>query len=95
VRLWDLATGKSLGPPFRHEQRVRTVAFSPDGQWVLTGSEDHTARLWEMPHPAAGTAAEVNLGAELLTGLRLDESDGIRLLDTSGWQERQKAHKAP
>jgi WD40 repeat protein len=30
-----------------HEKTIRSVAFSPDGQMVLTGSDDDTARLWE------------------------------------------------
>ncbi len=30
-----------------HELRVTSVAFAPDGQSVLTGAEDNTARLWD------------------------------------------------
>jgi tetratricopeptide (TPR) repeat protein len=30
-----------------HQNRVRTVAYSPDGKTVLTGSWDKTARLWD------------------------------------------------
>jgi hypothetical protein len=30
-----------------HKKGVRAVAFSPDGQWVVTGSEDNTARVWD------------------------------------------------
>ena len=37
---------------FRHGARILAVAFSPDGQTVLTGSEDNTARLW---NAATGT----------------------------------------
>jgi Flp pilus assembly protein TadD len=46
ARLWSAATGQSLGPPLRHQDRVPAVAFSPDGKAVLTGSRDGTARLW-------------------------------------------------
>jgi hypothetical protein len=39
--------GGSLGICLRHQDTVRAVAFSPDGQTVLTGSYDNTARLWD------------------------------------------------
>lgn len=31
-----------------HASFVRSVAFSPDGNFVVTGSDDHTARVWSM-----------------------------------------------
>ena len=30
-----------------HVDRVYSVAFSPDGNWVLSGSGDHTIRIWD------------------------------------------------
>src|SRR5690606_26141097 len=30
-----------------HEGPVHAVALSPDKRWVLTGSDDRTARLWD------------------------------------------------
>jgi hypothetical protein len=31
-----------------HSGPVNTVAFSPDGQWLASGSDDHTARLFKV-----------------------------------------------
>ena len=34
--------------PLRHDGTIRAVSFSPDGQTALTGSNDTTARLWDV-----------------------------------------------
>jgi WD40 repeat protein len=34
-----------------HQARVGSLAFSPDGQWLVTGSLDGTARLWSIGLP--------------------------------------------
>jgi WD40 repeat protein len=49
VPLWDVATCKpcALGP-FQHTGIIETLAFSPDGKIIVTGSHDMTARLWDV-----------------------------------------------
>jgi WD40 repeat protein len=47
AQLWDVATGRKIRSFTGHRSRVRSVAFSPDGLSVLTGSDDSSARLWE------------------------------------------------
>jgi WD40 repeat protein len=47
VRLWEAATGKPLGPPWKHPERLASLALSPDGKAVLLGTCNGTARLWE------------------------------------------------
>jgi eukaryotic-like serine/threonine-protein kinase len=52
ARLWDIATGKCLDPPFRlagpHQAVVYAVAFSPDDKKIITGSGDKAAHLWDV-----------------------------------------------
>jgi WD40 repeat protein len=46
VRLWDAATGRSIGRIIEHKHLVTAVSFSPDGRTILTGSKDYTVRRW-------------------------------------------------
>jgi hypothetical protein len=47
ARVWDAATGKTLGEPLRHEGSVISAQFSSDGTRIVTGSFDNTARVWD------------------------------------------------
>jgi WD40 repeat protein len=47
ARLWEVATGKPVGPPLVHRGPVSAVAICPNGQLFLTGGDDKTAQLWE------------------------------------------------
>ncbi|MCI0744603.1 MAG: protein kinase [Verrucomicrobia subdivision 3 bacterium] len=48
ARVWDAASGRELmsieGDP---NGFVQSVAFSTDGQWLVTGGDDGTARIWD------------------------------------------------
>jgi WD40 repeat protein/serine/threonine protein kinase len=47
ARVWEVASGKAVGEPMRHNGVVKSIAFSPDGKRVATASADGTARVWE------------------------------------------------
>src|SRR5262249_40724215 len=32
---------------FRHDESLLSASFSPNGNWVITASADHTARVWD------------------------------------------------
>src|SRR5262249_41964272 len=44
----DAATGAPLGPPLGHQGDVVAAAFSADSRILVTGSQDQTARLWNV-----------------------------------------------
>ena len=48
LRLWDRATGNEIRAFYGHEGFVRGLAFSPDGRWLLSASEDKSLKLWEV-----------------------------------------------
>ena len=46
IKLWDIRTGKCLQTLKRHTRKVYSVAFSPDGKLLASGSRDQTIKLW-------------------------------------------------
>jgi WD40 repeat protein len=46
AKLWDSSTGKEILNLKGHTQELTSVAFSRDGRFALTGSQDGTAILW-------------------------------------------------
>jgi WD40 repeat protein len=48
VRLWDVSRVVCLRIFEGHAGPVSSVAWSPDGCLALSGSSDHTLRLWEL-----------------------------------------------
>ena len=56
MRLWNLTDpahpGPLGGPLTGHTNTVWSVAFSPDGHTLASGSGDGTVRLWNLTDPA-------------------------------------------
>ena len=63
VRMVDPLSGKVKADLLGHKDDIESLAFSPDGKYVATGSADRTARIWD-----ASTGRSL---AELLPGGRV------------------------
>ena len=47
VVVYDVESGKVVFEPDGHAERVRAVAFSPDGRWFASGSRE-TLKVWDV-----------------------------------------------
>jgi WD40 repeat protein len=48
LRVWDAKTGEARGKFLDAPSAVDQLAFSPDGQWLVSGNEDGTLRWWSL-----------------------------------------------
>jgi WD40 repeat protein/serine/threonine protein kinase len=48
ITLWSVASGEPVRGFHGHTSWVDNVAFSPDGQRLVSASMDHTARVWDV-----------------------------------------------
>jgi len=48
IKIWDVEYGKALHTLKKHSDSVYSVAFSPNGEWLASGSDDHCLHIWNV-----------------------------------------------
>jgi WD40 repeat protein len=72
VLLWDVARGRTLGPPLRGQGgKIVSLAFDHDGEILAAASADGTVSLWDV-----GVRTRLGSDLELGTGPLLDAAPG-------------------
>ena len=80
INLWDTATGEERAKLEGHIDNVTSLAFSPNGSIVASGSADMTIRLWET---ATGKERQRLEGhTDYVSGVAFS-SDGTMILSSS------------
>lgn len=78
ARLWDAAAGRPLEALIGHLDAVGALAVSADGRTLATGSDDHTARTWDLS--AEGRPGATLGGGALPARWAAVTADGRRLV---------------
>jgi len=95
TKIWDAATGELRKTFAGHSDVIVTVAFSPDGKLLATGSVDKYVKIWDLAlgkelRTLAGHTADilnVTFSADS-TKLGTASADGTaKLWDVASWQE--------
>ncbi|KEF51506.1 uncharacterized protein A1O9_12423 [Exophiala aquamarina CBS 119918] len=65
IHLWSVQTGALLDRLSGHEGPVSTLAFTPDGRYLVSGSWDRTIRVWSV-FDRSQTSEALQLTSDLL-----------------------------
>jgi hypothetical protein len=89
VRLWDVATGKAIGPPVVLDG-ASLVAASFLGQTLAVAGSGGRIVVWNAPEPLAGKVENIRLWVELITGMELDSRGMVSTLGREALRDRQE-----
>ena len=78
--MWNAADSRMLAKLESYKGRVMQVAVSPDGQRVVTASEDQTARVWNAADGGMLAKLEGHAGSVLQAAF---SPDGQRVVTAS------------
>lgn len=88
IRLFNLGTGQFEGKFVGHVNEIHTLAVSPDGRTVISGSEDDTIKIWDLPNTRllrtlehSGGVKECAITPDGQTIVAANNEDEIRVWD--------------
>ena len=96
IKLWDLQNDTVT--TFRgHTDQVNAITFSPNGQWLVSGSDDYTFKVWDvsrrveiksLQHITGRSMSQIKAVAFSPNGRQLATAGvHVKLWDTGSWSE--------
>lgn len=86
IQVWDIPNDRLVAERHGHLGEVRSLAFTPDGRRLISGSEDGTVRVW--PHdPSPPDAMTDSLGIALVPLPAADFLMGTPGPRSGNWRE--------
>jgi WD40 repeat protein len=90
ARIWDAATLKPIGPPLEHNCGWPSASFSSDGSQILLFGQGR-AQVWQaLRKPLAGDSEQIVCWVQVITGMELDATGGITVLNAAAWNQRRQ-----
>lgn len=83
VSIWNLETGQWQRSISAHSSSVLSLAFSKDGKWLASGSQNKTIKLWDLDNPGEQPLYTI-ANAHLSQILSLAISDQHQILVSGG-----------
>jgi WD40 repeat protein len=80
IHLWDVEKGTEIAQLTGHTNNVNSLAFSPDGKWLVSGSDDRSAVIWDLASGDAVRKITVHTGKVKLVGF---SSNGSTIVSAS------------
>jgi WD40 repeat protein len=89
IRLWDTATGFSLGPAQFHPSPVAALAFRPQQRDLVTATLSGQLFRWPAPSPMTGSPQDCERQLEARLGVTFAGGEAT-LLTPEAWQSRRR-----
>ena len=94
--LWNLCRGDQIATLTGHKLTVTCAAFSPDGKWLATGSQDGEVKIWNAATRKIVTSLNVTTNAIWSTAFTPDGESlvtgydrGVAFWNTGSWQREK------